>query len=334
MWEVNVGSSPTALTMKKEDLNNIPNYAGIYCIKNTINNKCYIGQSIKLKNRLKDHLRNWMDPVYEHLVIYRAFKKYGIENFEISILKTFRSALTAETKSNLDYWEKYYIKEYDSYNNGYNSTLGGDTGVLGLKHSEETKKKISKNSTQLQDSICEEKAIDSKNWIKVKNVETEEIFIFKSRKEIEKILKLHEKVIQNCLLKRTILANKKYIMAMYEEDFPVVPKFDSIQFDEFKKEQFRCLEDKNLICQYIIENPKCVYGEIKQIYNLSKKTFYNYKKELGLIKDQRCDTIIYKEGFLDFAKNHSKKEIIEHFGIKEKTYYKYCKKYGYKENVT
>lgn len=311
MWEVNVGSSPTALTMKKEDLNNIPNYAGIYCIKNTINNKCYIGQSIKLKNRLKDHLRNWMDPVYEHLVIYRAFKKYGIENFEISILKTFRSALTAETKSNLDYWEKYYIKEYDSYNNGYNSPLKEDTEVLDLKPSE-----------------------DSKNWIKVKDVETEEIFIFKSRKEIEKILKLHEKVIQNCLLKRTILANKKYIMAMYEEDFPVVPKFDSIQFDEFKKEQFRCLEDKNLIYKYIIENPKCVYGEIKQIYNLSKKTFYNYKKELGLIKDQICDTIIYKEDFLDFAKNHSKKEIIEHFGIKEKTYYKYCKKYGYKENVT
>lgn len=314
--------------MKKEDLNNIPNYAGIYCIKNTINGKCYIGQSIKLKNRLKDHLRNWNNPIYENIIIYKAFKKYGIENFSISILKTFRSALTTETKTNLDYWEKYYIKEYNSYNNGYNATLGGDAGVLGLKHSPETIEKISKNSKHQQDLIREEKSKDSQNWIKVKDIETDEIYIFKSRLEIQEILNLHAGVIRNCLLKKTIIAKSKYIMAMYNEDFPQIPKFGTIEFDEFRKTQFQCLFNKKEICNYIKENPKCTYSEIKQIFELSKKTFFNYKKELGLTFNQRVDTLITKDEYLQYAKNHSKEEIIEHFKIKEKLYYKYNKKYG------
>ena len=36
---------------------NIPKTSGIYKITNTINNKCYIGQAINLKNRIKGHMR-------------------------------------------------------------------------------------------------------------------------------------------------------------------------------------------------------------------------------------------------------------------------------------
>jgi hypothetical protein len=42
-----------------------------------------------------------------------------------------------------DYWEKYYIKQYQSFGiNGYNMNEGGRTG-FGYKHSEETKKIMS-----------------------------------------------------------------------------------------------------------------------------------------------------------------------------------------------
>lgn len=268
--------------MKKEDIYNLPNYAGIYCIKNIINGKCYIGQAIKLKNRFKDHFRNWENPIYENIALYKAFKKYGLDNFELSILKEFRSALTAETKENLDYWEKYYIKELDTYNKGYNSTLGGDAGVLGLKHTEETIKKISENSKKQQSEIREELALDSKNWIKVKNVETEEILIFKSKLEIQEALNIPIQSIKNCLLRRVTLTQNKYIMAYFEEEFPDTPKYGTFEFDDFKQHQFKVLSDKNEICQFIKDNPDCKYAEIKKIYNLSKKTFYNYKKELNL----------------------------------------------------
>lgn len=35
-----------------------PKLAGIYIIKNNLNGKCYIGQSIKIRSRIKDHMRN------------------------------------------------------------------------------------------------------------------------------------------------------------------------------------------------------------------------------------------------------------------------------------
>ncbi len=96
--------------MTINDINNAPNYAGIYCFKNRINGKCYIGQAIKLRARLKDHWNNWQSSRYEHLHIYRAFKKHGIENFELIILQTFHDALGYRTKTNLDILEKKYIE--------------------------------------------------------------------------------------------------------------------------------------------------------------------------------------------------------------------------------
>ena len=130
-----MGSSPIAPTMKREDIYKLPKNAGIYCIKNTINGKCYIGQAIKIQKRLKAHFNSWNLPRYEHIVLYKAFKKYGIENFEVTILASFKDSLGWKTKVELDKLEKRYIEEYDSYNNGYNSTLGGDGGV----HTDETK---------------------------------------------------------------------------------------------------------------------------------------------------------------------------------------------------
>lgn len=67
-----------------------------------------------------------------------AIEKYGWENFEHEILF---SGLTEEKAKEI---EKNLILEYKSYdsNFGYNITMGGESGN-GLKHTEETKKKIS-----------------------------------------------------------------------------------------------------------------------------------------------------------------------------------------------
>jgi group I intron endonuclease len=55
---------------------------GIYLIKNNINGKSYIGQSIDIENRWKNHIRCNKD-----YPLYRAFKKYGVENFTFEILE-------------------------------------------------------------------------------------------------------------------------------------------------------------------------------------------------------------------------------------------------------
>ena len=88
---------------------------GIYKITNTINGKIYIGQSINIKQRWKQHRAN---ASVRTEAIYLAFQKYGIENFTFEIIEECK-------EEELDEKEQYYIGFYDSYNNGYNMTKGG-----------------------------------------------------------------------------------------------------------------------------------------------------------------------------------------------------------------
>lgn len=89
----------------------------IYKITNKINNKCYIGQTTDYVRRFREH-KNMGSGFEENKVLYKAFKKYGIENFEFEVIE--------DKTPDYNEREKYWIKYYDSYNNGYNETLGGD----------------------------------------------------------------------------------------------------------------------------------------------------------------------------------------------------------------
>ena len=129
-------------------------YTGhIYKITNTINGKTYIGKTINLKKRWYQHRR-----MKENKVLYKAFNKYGIENFTFEEVISIKS----EDKETLDFMlntlETFYIEKFNSYNKGYNCTLGGEGTVgrivseenrmnlrnshLGHKHTEKHKEKI------------------------------------------------------------------------------------------------------------------------------------------------------------------------------------------------
>ena len=74
----------------------------------------------------------------EDTKFYRAIRKYGKENFYIENILSLEAKTKEELKEFLNDKEKYFIKIFNSKNNGYNSTYGGD-GVLGLKHREHSK---------------------------------------------------------------------------------------------------------------------------------------------------------------------------------------------------
>ena len=73
---------------------------------------------------------------------YNAIQAYGWDNFNHKVLFSIECETLEELKFWLDQWEIYYIEKYDSFYNGYNSTLGGG-GTVGFHHSEETKQKQS-----------------------------------------------------------------------------------------------------------------------------------------------------------------------------------------------
>ena len=95
---------------------------GIYKIENLINHKVYIGQSKDINKRWTNHKSDAFNS-FSHSYnypLYRAIRKYGIENFDFTILE---ECLVEE----LNQKEKDYIQKYNSFFNGYNLTLGGDS---------------------------------------------------------------------------------------------------------------------------------------------------------------------------------------------------------------
>lgn len=98
--------------------------SGIYMYQNVINGQRYIGQAIDLARRKKDHktraFNEFQGNNEYNSVIHQAFRKYGYDNFEYSILEECEISLLNER-------ERYWIAYYNSYKAGYNCDEGGNT---------------------------------------------------------------------------------------------------------------------------------------------------------------------------------------------------------------
>lgn len=92
----------------------------IYLITNTITGHQYVGQtSLTIEKRWKRHCDcvRWNE--HPDLPLYVAMKKYGVEKFIVSQIEECDDSLLNER-------EVYWIKQYDTYHNGYNATIGGE----------------------------------------------------------------------------------------------------------------------------------------------------------------------------------------------------------------
>ena len=102
--------------------------------------KYYIGQTIGEEERRHKFLHS---DVYAGPKIDKARMKYGPENFEYTILMKVTGDNEEEVHNYLDILEIGFIRMYDSFNNGYNCTIGGG-GRSGYSLSEDIKEKIRK----------------------------------------------------------------------------------------------------------------------------------------------------------------------------------------------
>tara|TARA_Y100000593_G_C4179606_1_gene271351 strand:- start:64 stop:609 length:546 start_codon:yes stop_codon:yes gene_type:complete len=81
----------------------------------TIGSKSYIGQSENLEQRAISHKSELRKGTHYNEYLQRAYNKYGIVEWKV-----------LEYTDDLNNKEIQYISEYDTYNNGYNLTEGGD----------------------------------------------------------------------------------------------------------------------------------------------------------------------------------------------------------------
>ena len=95
----------------------------IYFIINNENKQRYVGQTADFTRRKAEHLNDLRNHTHVNDKLQRAWNKYGEANFSFEYNK-----YELENKDELNILEKAFIQQYDSFNNGYNLTLGGDGG--------------------------------------------------------------------------------------------------------------------------------------------------------------------------------------------------------------
>lgn len=193
--------------------------AFIYKITNKINGKLYIGKTEEtVEKRFKQHLSECNKDRCKNRPLYRAIRKYGKENFEVSLIEETDDPCNREV---------FWIEFYESFGNGYNATKGGDGSSyvdkdIVIFHLINTTRNCSEVArlTGYDNSTCRKIAIENNLYVKykVKGVEvynsilTEELVLkikqlyipkkFGKRK-IAKILNLPVDAVQHVITGRT-----------------------------------------------------------------------------------------------------------------------------------
>jgi group I intron endonuclease len=221
---------------------------GIYKITNIYNNKCYIGESMNIERRWKEHKKSLQENKHHSYKLQKDYNQYGENAFIYEIILEADSRLGSSLQQlTLKVYEDKFITQYDSIDNGYNveytlfKMLIGEKGIfsetINKKHIDMLKK-VFKN-------------ISSNNGIYVPSEEylmQREINIQKSQEKSE-FKKVKEKKSKKEIKEKVIIKEPQYINI----------NVDKITFHE-------CIE----YFKYIGYKFNCTYGEI-----FSKLRYYN-----------------------------------------------------------
>lgn len=108
----------------------------IYCVRLIGTNRVYVGQTIKLLKRLREHIMCSKIRPKSSPKFYNAIRKYGVEAFEVTILARCDIA-------SLDSLEIHFIGQLNTLEIGFNLHDNPFLPLRGRKHTEEHKAKMS-----------------------------------------------------------------------------------------------------------------------------------------------------------------------------------------------
>ena len=92
---------------------------GIYKITNLVTKQSYIGQSVDIASRWKQHIKCGLGIDASHTnMLYNSMQKYGVWSFAFELIEQC-------SKEQLNEREKFYISLYQTDKFGYNMTQGG-----------------------------------------------------------------------------------------------------------------------------------------------------------------------------------------------------------------
>ena len=185
----------------------------IYKITNKINNKIYIGQTIRpVEERWKRHINDALNNILDtHFA--RAIRYYRPENFIVEIIDN------ATTQEELNKKEQYWIQYYNSTNDGYNETdaiskCGGNT------YKSKTPEEMKKIGDKLRQSKLGGKNPHSTK-VKCKNINTNEEYHFDCQADAQKFFNEtnHQFISRRCRHQIKCLYRNEWLIAYEDEDY-------------------------------------------------------------------------------------------------------------------
>lgn len=203
--------------------------SGIYKITNIINGKCYIGQSIDIKNRWRGHRNSFFrNDNKNSTYLKNAFNKHGIDNFKFEVLEEIdisNIAVPLFAQSLLTNREQYWVDYYKSCNRnfGYNVRVVVNSNI-GIKRNEEQIEAMRKLRTgkKLPKSTIDKLLEIRKNWT----------WSEESKQKISKTLMGHE--VSEETIKKGIESKKK-MDNLSEEDFEFIKNHQGSSTELTKK---------------------------------------------------------------------------------------------------
>ncbi|MFD1957330.1 GIY-YIG nuclease family protein [Paenibacillus thailandensis] len=111
--------------------------SGIYCIKNKVNEKVYIGSSVDLVSREYEHFNKLTNGKHENKYLQRSFNKYGESSFTFEVIE-----YVEDLSALIQVEQKYLDIFYDNKKSCYN-ILPTAGSLFGYRHTEESKRKMS-----------------------------------------------------------------------------------------------------------------------------------------------------------------------------------------------
>lgn len=220
--------------------------SGIYCIRNIINNKVYIGKSINLLKRKTSHFSNLKQNKHKNFKLQGSINKYGIDKFIFEILEY------CDNKD-IDLKEIEYINKYNSSIKGYN--IHSDI----QHHSEEWLNKLRhlrKSDSRFIEQFknCQSKA-DNRIKINEYDLEGEYIKTWNSITEASKFYNIDKSSVSAVLtFKRSKVINK---MFRYFENTNNINIYKS-----FRKKQLK----------FISNNEELIFNSGKEVAEYFKRT--------------------------------------------------------------
>lgn len=253
---------------------------GIYSITNLYTGDIYIGQTIRdFSERWKEHITELNNNTHNNVHFQNSWNKYGKEAFEFKIVHL------CDELDNLNELEKYYIKKYNCYHNGFNRTLGGD----GFVYDEEKAEMLRKKSSELS-----KKQMREKSEYTVKQVENVKLLLcedtvlsIKNRiKEISKLTGVSEDAIESI----------KYLASWVDIRPDLNNKMihkNNVDFDTVYDMMF----NKNMTLEDISKQLNVDINQVRYSFNKNNTPYSEKNKENKQFKINNIIIKAYNEGY-------------------------------------